>query len=68
MQNFKFNKLKPIYRIKDILYSIYQKNTVLLFMVVIVIQNHCDGEYLEVITMFDYGFPSEYYCFQTCRG
>ena len=25
-------------------------------------QNHCNGEYLEeVITMFDYDFPSEYY-------
>ena len=31
-------------------------------MVVIVIQNHRNGEYLEeVITMFDYDFPSEYY-------
>jgi hypothetical protein len=31
-------------------------------MVVIVIQNHCNGEYPEeVITMFDYDFPSEYY-------
>jgi hypothetical protein len=31
-------------------------------MVVIVIQNHCNGEYPEeVITTFDYDFPSEYY-------
>jgi hypothetical protein len=31
-------------------------------MVVIVIQNHYNGEYPEeVITTFDYDFPSEYY-------
>jgi hypothetical protein len=30
-------------------------------MVVIVIQNHCNGEYPEEVTMFDYDFPSEYY-------
>jgi hypothetical protein len=59
MHNFKFNKLKPIYRyiIQNLL-----KNTVLLLMVVIVIQNHCNGEYpKEVITTFDYNFPTEYY-------
>ena len=33
-------------------------------MVVIVIQNHCNGEYPEeVIMTFDYDFPSEYYCY-----
>jgi hypothetical protein len=31
-------------------------------MVAIVIQNHCNGEYLEeVITTFDHDFSSEYY-------
>ena len=37
-------------------------------MVVIVIQNHCNGEYPEeVITMFDYDFPSEYYWASECK-
>ena len=38
-------------------------------MVVIVIQNHCNGEYPEeVITTFDYDFPSEYYWESTIGG
>ena len=37
-------------------------------MVVIVIQNHCNGEYPEeVITTFDYDFPSEYYWWKKQR-
>jgi hypothetical protein len=55
--NFKFNKIKPTYRIKN--YIVF---TDLPYMVAIVIKNHCNGEYREEdITTFDSDYRSGYF-------